>query len=75
MAAAASPDHDLDARSGVGVGGGLVSWTLKSVLILVAVVLFVVAAIGVNTGFNLLAIGLACFAGAFIVPDRGVGRM
>lgn len=49
--------------------------TLKSILILIAVIVFVVAAIGIKVDVNLIAVGLAFFAAAFIVPDRGVGRM
>ena len=48
--------------------------TLRSVLILIAVVLFIVSAIGVDTSINLLALGLAFFAGAFIVPDRNISN-
>lgn len=50
--------------------------TLRSVLILVAVILFVIAAVGAfKADFDLLALGLAFFAAAFIVPERGLGRM
>jgi hypothetical protein len=51
------------------------SWTLKSVLILIAVIVFIVDAVGVKVDINLLAIGLAFFAAAFIVPDRNLNRM
>lgn len=54
------------------MGGCLVSWTLKSVLILVAVIVFIVAAIGVKVDINLIALGLAFFAVAFIVPERNL---
>jgi hypothetical protein len=56
-------------------GGAFVNMTLRSVLILVAVILFIVSAIGFKTDVNLLAIGLAFFAASFIVPERGLGRM
>lgn len=46
--------------------------TLRSVLILVAVILFIVVALGVDTTIDLTALGLAFFAAAFIVPDRGL---
>ena len=49
--------------------------SLRSILILVAVILFVAAAIGFKTDVNLLAAGLAFFAAGFIVPDRSLGRM
>jgi hypothetical protein len=49
-----------------------VNLTLRSALILVAVILFVVAAIGIKADINLLAIGLALFAASFIVGDRGL---
>jgi hypothetical protein len=51
-----------------------VTLTLRSVLILVAVILFIVVAIGVDTTLNLTALGLAFFAGAFIVPDRNLSN-
>ncbi len=39
------------------------------ILILAALILFIVAAIGVSSGrFNLVAAGLACLAGAMLVP-------
>jgi hypothetical protein len=48
--------------------------TIRSLLILVAVILFVVDAVGVWTGdISLLGLGLACFAGAFLAPDTIVG--
>ena len=50
------------------------SWTLKSALILVAVIVFIVAAIGVKVDVNLIAVGLAFFAAAFIVPERNLRR-
>jgi len=49
--------------------------SLRSVLILIAVILFIVAAIGFKSDINLIAVGLAFFAAAFIVPERGFGRM
>jgi hypothetical protein len=57
------------------MGGCLVSWTLKTVLILIAVILFIVAAVGIKVEVNLIALGLAFFAAAFIVPDRSLRRM
>jgi hypothetical protein len=49
--------------------------TIRSLLLIIAVVLFLVAAFGVDVrGISLVALGLALFAAAFIVPDTIVGR-
>jgi hypothetical protein len=41
---------------------------LAFVLILIAIILFILAGVGVASGrYNLIAIGLAFFAGAFLV--------
>lgn len=46
---------------------------LRSILLLVAVVLFVLAAVGISLGdINLMALGLAFFAGAFLLGDGGL---
>ena len=48
--------------------------TGRSILLLFAVLLFVLAAVGVDVGaLALVPLGLACFAAAFIVPDTVVG--
>jgi hypothetical protein len=48
----------------------VVTLTFRSLLLLIAVILFVVAALGVRTGDVSLAwLGMACFAGSFLVPD------
>ena len=48
-------------------------FTLRSILLLIAVVAFVLAGLGIGLGgINLIAIGLAAFAGAFLVDG---GRM
>ena len=48
--------------------------SIRSILLLVAVVLFVLAAIGVNVGgVSLVPLGLAFFAGAFLVAEGGFG--
>ena len=45
---------------------------LRGILLLVAIVLFVVAAISNgDTAFNLLCIGLACVAGALLSEELG----
>jgi hypothetical protein len=44
--------------------------TVRSLLLLVAVVLFVLAAVGVDLGnIALVPLGLAFFAGGFVIPD------
>jgi hypothetical protein len=48
--------------------------TVRSLLLLAAVILFVLAAVGIDvSGISLVALGLACFAGSFVVPDRALG--
>ena len=48
--------------------------TLRMILLLMAVILFVLAAVGVDIGsIAILPLGLAFFAGAFLVPDTVVG--
>ncbi len=43
--------------------------TLRTFLLLVAVILFLVAGLGIGAGrLSLTNIGLACFAAAFLVP-------
>jgi hypothetical protein len=42
------------------------AWTPSRLLIIAAVVFFVLKAIGVDTDLDLVAVGLACFAGSFI---------
>ncbi|HET9614951.1 MAG TPA: hypothetical protein VFP22_09075 [Candidatus Limnocylindrales bacterium] len=49
--------------------------TIRSLCLIIAVVIFVLAAIGVDVGrISLVALGLAFFAAAFIVPDTIVGN-
>ncbi|HVL54281.1 MAG TPA: hypothetical protein VM344_08455 [Vitreimonas sp.] len=49
--------------------------TFRTLLLLVAVILFVIAALGVDVGgLSLLALGLAAFAASFLVPDRALGN-
>jgi hypothetical protein len=48
--------------------------SIRSILLLVAVVLFVLAAVGVSLGdVGLVPLGLAFFAGAFLVGEGGLG--
>ena len=47
--------------------------SLRAILLVVAIILFVVAAISSgDNAFNFLAIGLACVAGALVVEELGV---
>jgi hypothetical protein len=49
--------------------------TFRSLCLLIAVILFVVAAIGIDVnGISLVTLGLAFFAGSFLVPDRNLSR-
>jgi hypothetical protein len=49
--------------------------TVRTLCLLIAVILFVIAALGVDVrGISLVALGLAFFAGAFLVPDSVLGR-
>jgi hypothetical protein len=51
------------------------SLNARSLLLIVAVILFVLAAIGINLGaVNIISLGLAAFAGAFLVADTPLGR-
>jgi hypothetical protein len=48
---------------------------LRQILLIAAVVLFVIAAISNSSNsLDLLAIGLACLAGALVVDELGLGR-
>jgi hypothetical protein len=50
------------------------TFTFRSILLIVAVILFLLAAFGVGFGdISLSALGLAAFAAAFIVPELPVG--
>jgi hypothetical protein len=47
----------------------------RSLLLIVAVILFVLEALGVGLGaVSLVSLGLAAFAGAFLVADMPLGR-
>jgi hypothetical protein len=51
-----------------------VNLSIRSILLLVAVVIFVLAAVGVSLGdISLVPLGLAFFAGAFLVGEGGFG--
>jgi hypothetical protein len=52
--------------------GATVTWSLRSILLLVAVILFVLAALGVSIGaVSLVPLGLAFFAAAFLLGEGG----
>lgn len=45
----------------------------RAILLVVAIVLFVLAALTNASGVDLLAFGLACLAAAFVVDELGIG--
>lgn len=49
------------------------TWGISEILLLVAVICFVLAAIGLDVKVSLIAVGLAFFAASFLVPNRRVG--
>jgi hypothetical protein len=49
-----------------------ISWGLANILILIAVICFVLAAIGLDVHVSLVALGLAFGFAAFLVGNRGV---
>ncbi|HET7181133.1 MAG TPA: hypothetical protein VFI15_02770 [Candidatus Limnocylindrales bacterium] len=48
------------------------TWGISQILILIAVICFILAAIGLDVNVSLVAVGLAFFAAAFLVPSGGV---
>jgi hypothetical protein len=44
---------------------------VRDILLIIAIICFVLAAIGLKVDVSLVDIGLACFAGAFLVGDGG----
>ncbi|MDX6481516.1 MAG: hypothetical protein QOG85_2026 [Gaiellaceae bacterium] len=46
---------------------------LRAILLVVAIILFIIAAISDTDAFNFLVFGLACLAGALLVEELGVG--
>jgi hypothetical protein len=49
--------------------------TFRTLCLLIAVILFVIAALGVDVrGISLVALGLAFFAGSFLVPETRLSR-
>lgn len=47
------------------------TWSIGSILLIIAVICFALAAIGLKVDVNLLALGLAFFAGSFLVGGLG----
>jgi hypothetical protein len=48
------------------------SWGLSDILILIAIICFVLAAIGLEVRVSLVAVGLAFGFASFLVGNRGV---
>ena len=48
------------------------TWGIAEILLLIAVICFVLAAIGLDVKISLVDIGLAFFAGSFLVPNRAI---
>lgn len=49
------------------------TWTIGSILLVIAVICFALAAIGLDVNVSLVALGLAFFAASFLVGDvRGL---
>jgi hypothetical protein len=47
------------------------SWSLRDILLIIAVIVFALAAIGLKVEVSLIAVGLAFGFAAFLVGDRG----
>jgi hypothetical protein len=49
--------------------------TYRSLSLLIAVILFVAAAVGISvSGISVVTLGLAFFAGSFLVPETALNR-
>ena len=48
------------------------NWGLSQILLLIAVICFVLAAIGLDVKVSLVAVGLAFGFAAFLVPNRTI---
>ena len=58
-----SEEIGMTGRSGSNIG-------IRSVLLIIAIICFIVAALGIDVGkVSILAVGLAFFAGAFLVGE------
>jgi hypothetical protein len=51
-----------------------ITWGPRTILLLIAVILFVAAAIGIDTNIDLVALGLAFGFGAFLLGDGDLLR-
>jgi hypothetical protein len=49
------------------------TWSVGAVLLVIAIICFALAAIGLHVSVDLVALGLAFFAAAFLVPGGGLG--
>jgi hypothetical protein len=47
------------------------SWSIRDILLVVAIICFVLAAIGLKVDVSLVDVGLAFFAGSFLVGEGG----
>jgi hypothetical protein len=52
--------------------GGAMNLGIREVLLIVAIICFVLDAVAILGDINLIALGLAFFAGAFLVPGPGL---
>jgi hypothetical protein len=58
-----SEETGMTGRSGSNIG-------IRAVLLIIAIICFIVAALGIDVGkVSILAVGLAFFAGAFLVGE------
>lgn len=48
------------------------SWGLSDILLLIAVICFILAAVGLDVRVSLVAVGLAFGFGSFLVGKRGI---
>ncbi len=59
----------------MSVRGGNLNFGIRELLLIIAIICFVIDAIAGIEGISLVAVGLAFFAAAFLVPGRlGVDR-
>ena len=49
-----------------------ISWGIAEILVLIAVICFALAAIGLDVRVNLIAVGLAFGFASFLVTNRGL---
>jgi hypothetical protein len=72
-------EQSADAAAGAAHAKGeemnLGSFGLRGLLLILATILFIVAALNNENATDLISVGLAVFAAAFVVDDTGFGRM